>query len=557
MKKYFVTLIAIAFAAAGAQAQDMYFGKTISRNNYYGTARSVGLGGAMTALGGDLGSITYNPAGSAVNDYSQFTISPGMVFSSSSASYDPYDTGEFGTPMRTSRNRFVLPNVALNMVFYPEDSYWLTSSSMGLIVNSTNNYLNSLQASGLNDYTSILGSIAAAAEGTSYENLPSRLYIPYTANQLGEFGPEGSNRYAAANQVISPDGKYCYVPGTLTQTSRFYTTGSKTDIIFNLGYNFLDRFYVGVNVGMPILRYKQEELFSETAMEPVRFPVPFEEGVTYNYLNSNYGYELESSGIGFFGAVGIIFLPTESLRLGASFKSPTIYNISESWTYRATCDYQDAPAAYNGDEITEPPLSQSYNFTTPYTLNLGIAYTIPALGLLSLDYELSDYSIMRFSDESYYSELFDYWSDTNHTSSLFCGLQHSVRAGVEFKPTSSLAVRAGYAFTSDPEKYWYDSDGHIVNADSYWSGRVIKDAKYYNAAIHSVSLGMGYSSPGSFFADFAVRMTSYPLSYFAPYYHTGAYQAYDKDGYALNVGEPFVRTERSLFDAVLTLGWRF
>ena len=67
MKRIFISTILMLSLAFAAGAQNMYDGHTMSRNNYYGTARSVALGNAVTALGGDLGSVTYNPAGSAVN----------------------------------------------------------------------------------------------------------------------------------------------------------------------------------------------------------------------------------------------------------------------------------------------------------------------------------------------------------------------------------------------------------------------------------------------------------------------------------------------------------
>ena len=51
----FTALLSLTAVAAGAQT--MYDGLTFSQNNYYGTARSIGMGNAMTAVGGDLGSI--------------------------------------------------------------------------------------------------------------------------------------------------------------------------------------------------------------------------------------------------------------------------------------------------------------------------------------------------------------------------------------------------------------------------------------------------------------------------------------------------------------------
>ena len=62
MKRIFA-LSAVAFMAFTAYAQDTYLNHHItSYNDVIGTARYVGMGGAMGALGADLGSISFNPA---------------------------------------------------------------------------------------------------------------------------------------------------------------------------------------------------------------------------------------------------------------------------------------------------------------------------------------------------------------------------------------------------------------------------------------------------------------------------------------------------------------
>ena len=86
--------LGLAFSVA-AGAQDMYDALRYSENNYYGTARSIAMGNAFTALGGDLGSIGLNPAGSAVNGYSQFTLTPNISIISTAAQYN-------GTPSTSS-----------------------------------------------------------------------------------------------------------------------------------------------------------------------------------------------------------------------------------------------------------------------------------------------------------------------------------------------------------------------------------------------------------------------------------------------------------------------
>ena len=79
---------------------------------------------------------------------------------------------------------------------------------------------------------------------------------------------------------------------------------------------------------------------------------------------------------------------------------------------------------------------------------------------------------------------------------------------------------------------------------------------HFDSITHAVSLGAGYSSPGSFYADLAVRLTSYPTAYYSPYYY-GAYDAMDSAGRSINVGAPLEKLERSVYDVMMTLGWRF
>ena len=61
--KRILAAVFLSAMALQAGAQDWRDALNISENDYLGTARSVGMGNAMTAVGGDLGSLTFNPAG--------------------------------------------------------------------------------------------------------------------------------------------------------------------------------------------------------------------------------------------------------------------------------------------------------------------------------------------------------------------------------------------------------------------------------------------------------------------------------------------------------------
>ena len=555
MKRVIILLSALTAFALGASAQDSYYGELLSRNNYYGTARSIALGGAMTALGGDLGSITYNPAGSAVNDYCQITISPGIVISTTGASYDPLGMDNYGSPYRTNHTKFILPNMGINLIFYPEES-WITATSFGFIANTTNNYLSYTTGMGSNSSSSFLGGLAAGANGLSFANMPLGLQVGYNANQFGEYGPIDSFNYVGGNQALSADEKRIYVPGELTQTALYNTWGSKTDYITNLGFNVNDTFYFGFNLGLTSLTYRREELFNEAAVQPEQFATVQYDAqdklVTTCYLSSTNGYKLNSTALGVYGRFGFIWLPTGSLRIGAAIQTPTAYSIDEEWGYTATTNYDNAD--FCGSDRGSS--SDTYSFRSPYIFDAGIAYTAPGVGLISLDYELMDYSVMKYSypDSGFMAE--DVWAMTNYINRTFCGVSHSIRAGVEFKPSPELALRAGYSFVSDPEKWYTDNNGNRVNAET-WEGysQPITYGGKFDSYTHAISAGLGYSSPGSFFADFAVRSTFCPLTYYSPYYY--GYEPMDKAGKALAVKTPMETLDRKLIDVVATIGWRF
>jgi hypothetical protein len=113
------------------------------------------------------------------------------------------------------------------------------------------------------------------------------------------------------------------------------------------------------------------------------------------------------------------------------------------------------------------------------------------------------------------------------------GISHMLRAGIEVKPVSTLAIRAGYGLTTGAEK---------IDA---WGDALIPDKT------QNFSIGLGYSSKGSFFADFALRNTLLPKQYIMPYED----YIFDSEGYILEP-VPELATTRSLWKALLTFGFR-
>ena len=63
MKKILITALAVAAVAPYSLAQSAIDALSLTQTQLRGTARFMGMGGAFTALGGDLSTLTQNPGG--------------------------------------------------------------------------------------------------------------------------------------------------------------------------------------------------------------------------------------------------------------------------------------------------------------------------------------------------------------------------------------------------------------------------------------------------------------------------------------------------------------
>jgi len=569
MKKILVSSV-LLLSALAAGAQTMYDAMNFSQNNYYGTARTIALSNAVAAIGGDLGTIGINPAGSAVAGYSQFTITPGISYSVSASNYSPVGELDYGSPTTIKNSTFFVPNVGASLNIETGNEYGIKNWTIAFVSNHTNSYHNAFAGFGTNSNTSRFAEFASACNGINcslfdgsspyYDtDISWDLISAYKANLFGSYGDGYS--YAGNTEMISADNRYTYVAGDLNQASEVKRFGYKSDILFNFGANVNDWFYFGFNFGMPTASYQYDEFYSETAVNADMFPIVFNSDggeVTTNFRTgtSDYRYIADVSGI--YAKAGFIMLPTERLRIGAAIQTPTSYTIKEQWQYSAASTFDNSK--FSSSE-NSPTGSYEYNLRSPYVVDFGIAYTFGAKGFLSVDYELMDYSVMKFSDvyDDYYNDTF---RNANEVNNLFCGASHSVRIGAEVRLTPQFALRAGYSFITSPEKYYIDSDGltvgpdlYLDDFDAYHNKVVLLDSgHFYNDMVKSFSAGLGYSSYGSFFCDLAFRQNRYPRSWFSPYY---SYDNYNSAGLMVNVESPKVRTDRVLREFVLTLGWRF
>lgn len=581
MKKItLVSLALVAIASINAYADGyapisyMYYGIDYSQNNYYGTARSIALGNAVTALGGDMGSFGINPAGSAVARYGQVVITPALSLFSSVSSYTPVGTDAHGlTRNNADGNRFSVPNLGLSMAMHTGNDRGLKAISFAFLSNQTNNYNSHVIAGGVNNRTSLLSEYASTATFNQYSHEALNSFdsgIPWdlvTAYRARLFGGIGTNSYAGNSSVSGPAG-YC-VPDNLRQTSTLVTEGYKSDILFNLGFNFSDELFIGFNFGIQSLSYNYSESYVEHAVNSQKFPIelPDSKGWMYDtyYLGVVNSFSRRADLKGSYFKAGLIWLPVKGVRLGAAIQSPTFFTIVESMQHSASSTYE-----YSGcnASVLSPVDEWQYSMVSPYIINLGAAFTFGNFGLLSMDYEMADYNVMRMKEAGSFSSssVNDYFYEVNRITSKFCGVANSLRIGAEIKPLPMIAVRAGYSLLGRPERVWHSaSDPSVeVTAEMYASnpsafGELVNPKKT-GVITNSFSFGLGYSSPSSFFADLAVRFTGRPQMSYVPYFdysHADVQGEWHEFGTSSQELSPRVEYKEKMVDIALTIGWRF
>ncbi len=547
----------MGFMAICATAQTKEDALLFSGNEYEGTARTIAMGNAFTALGGDLGSIGINPAGSAVAGYSQMTISPGLSFSATTVQgVSPFSDGRlpyFDKKHRSSMTDLTLPNIGVVLNYNTHRQSGLKNFTFGFVVNKTADWNGEAYANGINSTTSLMGSMAyyATVDGllgselgaaNAYDYLPWKTVVGYQSGMISTIRDK-DNEFVGSSEVMTKDSEgkdKIFLGGPLDQSYGKKESGYKYDYLINLGANISDFIYIGANLGITTFSYGYQDYFKEVAVDPMDFEIKFSnDGVeeTSYFNNMLYRYDYNASGVGYYGKFGIIITPGYGLRIGAAFQTPTVNNINEGWQESGETTYLNKK--YNASAIS-PYGEGGYRMVSPYRANLGLAYAFGRLGVISADYEICDYGSMEYKSSGYDREYFDSVNDEIRHSYTAA---HMFRAGLEFKPVPELSLRAGYGLETSPLK----ESRHAI--------------KTQNAAF-----GLGYSSKGSFFADIAVKGTFPAGEYFMPY-QDYVFETDDEGYYLLDENGQYIVAEdgyapellikKNLWKVVLTLGWRF
>ena len=521
----------------GLTAMDLF---EYSRQTHtFGTARAAAMAGAMTSLGGDMSTLTINPAGLGMYRVSESTITPmiGVVNSSTDAH-----------PIRQDGNtttRFSMSNFGVVFKAY-EGKGKVIAVNVGVAYNRVAdlNYSSSFYRSG--NQSSIAGVFARQLQQSGmvsdkfYDSSDhfdwGRIDPKYWGAALGyRCGLVYDKDANGAQSSWAPD-MYGINP-SVDQYTTIESQGSIGEYALSAGMNIDNKLYIGATVGMQSLYQRRKVYYGEEYHYAVENRPS---GYELRYFNYNQSAIVDGAGVNL--KLGVTYRPINALRLAVAFHTPTYYSLD--FTYQAAMDSRVQDNA-TGKTVTPDPEAMtdvwydngpnSWDFSSPARLLFGASYMFGNKAIISVDYERDWYNSIRTQQtpvgEGAYNEFCrQYFKGSN-----------TVRVGAEYKPIPIVALRAGYGFNGSMLK-----DKSIV-----FSSPVTYESHYATAG---VGVSWGYMFIDLAYQYVAARQTDYRLFY-----------SLDQTGEVNSMGNTelyddysgLFSTRRKSHNVIMTLGFRF
>lgn len=495
MKKlYILPALLLMSSVAFSQTMEDIVKYSVTTNT--GTARSSAMGGAFGALGGDLSSLSINPAGIGVFRKSEFSITPYLNIAKTSSN---------NTDIR--KNSFQLGSFGGVISLYNGNFDW-KGINFGINYTNLNNFnrkTNQFIYNSPTTFPQVWANEANLALSRG-QYIPVRSEMAYNVRLLEWVEDENGNGQYEPNLLPNEE---------ILQHQYIREEGYQGEYDFSFGTNFKDKLYLGFTIGIQSIRYKYRSVYTGKAATNSFYEID-------QYNLSQY---LKTEGVGTNFKVGLIYRPLPELRIGASIHTPTYYSITDRYEESMYSLFytEDADGYKDYDSYVEPA-SYNYDMQTPWRAVFSLATILNQKAILSVDYEFNNYNSAEFSNgESGYD--YNAPGDVNSDIRALLKNTNNLRVGAEYRVNSVFSLRAGYSHWDSPYKH--------TN-----SGK-----------IQSVTGGLGLNF-GNFFCDAAyiykfAKNTTYFYSYTDP-----------DDAIYDVISEP-VSNKYLTHEAKVTLGIRF
>lgn len=556
MRRIYIMIVVALFAGltttSNVKAQVLDFGGMVLNNDIatwtdlydlsftshnYGTARSMAMGNAFTALGADMVSASLNPAGVAMYVGGDLSFTPMVSVAKTNSTGQAY-----WDVANTSDNRltgFVVPNFGI-VVPVSMSTGWLTNANFAVSYNRIADFNQKrLMASLDHSYNNSLANYFREFSNDPSSDLTfnSKGDLEYGdpfswgAVLAGNTGLIGRNGKAWDNSSVGADA-------IVDQYSTLETSGAVDEWSFTGGFNIVDKVYLGISIGIQGIDYTRDTYYREDYF----YDNDGDSGLVDQLYNTDYWQSTYFYGTGHNFKFGVTARPLHWLRVGIAYHTPTYYSLEIGYAgamHTVTSHLKPGKDEEIIEKDAESPIFEEYGinsweFRTPSRLLTGVAVTLGKRAIISADYERSWYQTLRLQKSTIYG-LDDVYK--GHFKEVFKA-NNTLRLGVECYVLPAVALRAGYIW----------SDSAIKSGYEYaMTSRPSPTTRSF------ITAGLGMYLNKTTYLDFAYQYGTTHYTSIQPFYVTETI-----DG----VTSPYI--DSALFDTktarqsfVLTLGFRF
>ncbi len=420
-----------------------------------GTARYVSMGGAFNALGGDISSITDNPAAAGVFLYPEISVSMRALANNFQSEYFGQKSSLIpSTPIDINQAGFVF---IMNSTNEEED---FTKISFAFNYKRKQNFKSKFNVAGTNNKSGLDDYFLYYSQGVMLKNLllfPEET-IPEAYQDIGEnldFASQqaflGYHGYFI-NPLVENDDNTQYTSNSnlegksLDHSFFVKETGYQSEYNFTISAQYKDFLYLGMSINSYGIEFDRNDILNETGYSS-ESPL----------IDSQFENILSTVGEGFSMQIGGI-LKSKNFRLGLSYRTPIWYDFNdETSQYLKTEFSNDTPVILN------PKVLNVYNYKliVPSKTSIGLAYVFGKKGLLSFQYGKIKYQNLRFDVTNNDLHL----KEQNSIISNNLEPATNLRFGGELR-IEKLSFRLGY-YSEKSKKYSVQSlDGSEYNSFS-------------------------------------------------------------------------------------------
>jgi len=405
-----------------------------------GTTRSLSLGGALGAVGGDFAALSINPAGLGIYRSGEFSFTGDYNSFTSDARYLGNTMTDNGFKMGFSHFGVVVP---LNI---QKEGSGIMGVTFAVGYNKLKDYGQNITMKGINNSNSLVDGFVNSA------NSSRGSWDPFTDGLAWETYLIDYDSIAGVYYSDFDGSNYGQ-----TQRRTVSTKGSLGEYDFSLGVNLSDKLFLGATMGVQKATYTEVWEHSETDPNDV-----------INFFDAfSFRNTLTTSGSGVNLKLGLLAKPMEFLRIGASIQTPTVLNLKDDFSSNMSTDLNDDQPTHKYDANGE----FNYSVATPFKATGSLAFIFKQYGLISVDYEYVDYTFGRLRSSDY-----DFFNENEAVSERFKAASN-LRVGAEVRLMSSYYIRGGYALYSSP--YAADEPNAGNNLNVFSGGVGYRDQYYY------------------------------------------------------------------------------